>query len=62
MAKLYPGPRQISFVGSPTYGGAGEMAKGVDFSVVERLAKALGMENPLHLFEYVPETEKGRRR
>jgi transcriptional regulator with XRE-family HTH domain len=33
---------------------------GVDFTVLERLAKALGIENPLHLLEYVPETGKGR--
>ena len=34
---------------------------GVDFGVLERLAKALGIENPLHLLEYVPETAKGKR-
>lgn len=34
---------------------------GVDFGVLERLAKALGIENPLHLLEYVPETGKGKR-
>jgi hypothetical protein len=38
------------------------MAKGVDFSVLERLAKALGMENHLHLLDFVPKTKKGRRR
>jgi len=32
----------------------------VDFGVLERLAKALGIENPLHLLEYVPEG-KGKR-
>jgi transcriptional regulator with XRE-family HTH domain len=32
---------------------------GVDFGVLERLAKALGIENPLHLLEYVPEVGKG---
>jgi transcriptional regulator with XRE-family HTH domain len=34
---------------------------GVDFTVLERLAKALGIDNPLHLLEYVPETGKGKR-
>jgi len=34
---------------------------GVDFGVLERLARALGIDNPLHLLEYVPETGKGRR-
>jgi transcriptional regulator with XRE-family HTH domain len=28
--------------------------KGVDFTILERLAQALGIENPLHLLEYVP--------
>jgi transcriptional regulator with XRE-family HTH domain len=28
---------------------------GVDFSVLERLAKALGIENPLHLLRYEEE-------
>ncbi len=32
---------------------------GVDFTVLERLAQALGIENPLHLLEYVP--KKGKR-
>ncbi len=34
---------------------------GVDFGVLERLAKALGMDNPLHLLEYVPAGGEGRR-
>jgi len=32
---------------------------GVDFTVLERLAKALGIDNPLHLLEYLP--TKGKR-
>jgi transcriptional regulator with XRE-family HTH domain len=33
--------------------------KGVDFTILERLSNALGIENPLHLLEYLP--EKGKR-
>ena len=33
--------------------------KGVDFTVLENLANALGMENPLHLLLFVP-PKRGR--
>jgi transcriptional regulator with XRE-family HTH domain len=39
----------------------GGATNGVDFGVLERLARALGIENPLHLLEYVPESGKGKR-
>jgi transcriptional regulator with XRE-family HTH domain len=31
---------------------------GVDFTVLERLAQALGIDNPLHLLEYLPTKRK----
>jgi transcriptional regulator with XRE-family HTH domain len=40
----------------------GGATNGVDFGVLERLAKALGIDNPLHLLEYLPDEGKDKRR
>ena len=39
--------RERHQIGSPS------RTKGVDYTILERLSKALGIDNPLHLLEYV---------